>query len=88
MFGVDEAVRVILSEDNAFFTSVMDKLIHSPDLKDQLRSLRLRGETIPYLSYNEKQNQLRISGLIQNNHNTVGVSNRIFAMRLYCYFFW
>ena len=84
--GVDEAVKVILSEDNTFFESVMGKLINYPDLKSQLRRILLQGETVAYLPDDEEQKQLRMYGFVRNNHNTLAVSNRIFEMRLYNYF--
>lgn len=84
--GVDEAVRLILSEDNTLFESVMGKLEEAPELKSQLRNIMLRGETIAYLPDDEEQKKLRMYGFIYNNHNTVAVANRIFEMRLYVYF--
>ncbi len=84
--GVDEAVRLILSEDNTLFESVMGKLEEAPELKSQLRNIMLRGEMIAYLPDDEEQKKLRMYGFIYNNHNTVAVANRIFEMRLYVYF--
>ena len=85
-YGVDEAVKRILQEDNTFFDSVMGKLINFPHLKGQLRSILMQGETLAYLPDDEEQKQLRMYGFIRNEHNTVVVSNRIFEMRLYNYF--
>ena len=86
LYGVDEAVKRILQEDNSFFESAMGKLINYPNLKEQLRNILMRGETIAYLPDDEEQKQLRMYGFIRNHHNTVAVSNRIFEMRLYNYF--
>lgn len=85
-YGVDEAVKVILAEDNTFFESVMGKLENYPELKSQLRRILLKGETIAYLPDDEEQKQLRMYGFIKNHHNTIAVANRIFEMRLYYYF--
>ena len=85
-YGVDEAVKRILQEDNTFFDSVMGKLVNMPELKEALRNILLRGETVAYLPDDEEQRLLRMYGFIYNNHNTVAVSNRIFEMRLYNYF--
>ena len=85
-YGVDEAVKRILQEDNTFFDSVMGKLVNMPELKEALRNILLRGETVAYLPDDEEQRLLRMYGFIYNNHNTVAVSNRIFEMRLYTYF--
>ena len=85
-YGVDDAVRRILSDDNTFFDSVMGKLENMPELKAQLRSILLRGETIAHLPDDEEQKLLRMYGFIVNNHTTIAVANRIFEMRLYQYF--
>ena len=85
-YGVDEAVKRLLQEDNTFFDSVMGKLVNMPELKASLRNILLRGETVAYLPDDEEQRLLRMYGFICNNHNTVAVSNRIFEMRLYTYF--
>ena len=85
-YGVDEAVKRILSEDNTFFDSVMGKLLNYPYLKNQLRNILLKGETLAYLPDDEEQKQLRMYGFIRNDHNTVAIANRIFEMRLYNFF--
>ena len=85
-YGVDEAVRLILAEDNTLFDSMMGKLINYPNLNSQLRRILLRGETIAYIPDDEEQKQLRMYGFIENKHNTVAISNRIFEMRLYAYY--
>ena len=86
LYGVDEAVKRILQEDNTFFDSVMGKLINMPELKVQLKNILMKGETVAYLPDDEEQRLLRMYGFIVNKHNTVAISNRIFEMRLYNYF--
>lgn len=85
-YGVDEAVRIILSEDNTLFGSLMSKLNNLPILKDQLRKILMVGDTIAWDTYNKEQELLRMFGFIRNNHNTVAVANRIFEMLLYNHF--
>lgn len=85
-YGVDEAVRVMLSERNTLFDSLTGKLVNYPELKRQLRNILLKGETYAWLPYDPAQQQLDMYGLITNNHNTVAVSNRIFEMLLYTLF--
>ena len=85
-YGVDEAVKQILSEDNTLFDSIMGKLVNTPELKSDLRKILLRGETIAYQPDDEEQKLLRMYGFIVNRHNVVAVANRIFEMRLYSYF--
>ena len=86
LYGVDEAIKRILQEDNTFFDSVMGKLVNMPRLKDSLRDILMKGEIIAYLPDDEEQRLLRMYGFIVNDHNTVAVSNKIFEMRLYNYF--
>ncbi len=86
LYGVDEAVKRILQENNTLFDSVMGKLINMPELKMQLRNILMKGETVAYLPDDEEQKLLCMYGFIYNNHNTVAVSNRIFEMRLYNYY--
>lgn len=85
-YGVDEAVKRILSEENTLFDSLTGKLVNYPELRKQLRNILLRGETTAWLPYDEEQRQLRMYGLIRNEHNTVAVANRIFEMLLYNHF--
>ncbi|MBR1743236.1 MAG: AAA-like domain-containing protein, partial [Lachnospiraceae bacterium] len=86
-YGVDEAVKHILSESgNSLFDSLTGKLTNYPDLKEKLRLVLMRGETIAWLPYDEEQQQLYMYGFIRNNHNTVAVSNQIFEMLLYTHF--
>ena len=85
-YGVDEAVRIILSEDNTLFGSLMSKLNNLPVLKEQLRRILMVGETLAWDTYNKEQELLRMFGFIRNNHNTVAVANRIFEMLLYNHF--
>ncbi len=86
-YGVDEAVKKILSEpNNSLFESLTGKLTNYPELRKRLRAILMRGETFAWLPYDEGQQQLFMYGFIRNNHNTVAVSNRIFEMLLYTHF--
>ena len=84
--GVEMAVKMILSEDNTLFDSLMGKLRTMPGLRGQLKEILFEGETIPNLPDNDEQKQLRMYGFIVNKHNTVAIANRIFEMRLYNFF--
>ncbi len=86
LYGVDETVKVLLSERNALFESLFAKLTNNPEIKKRLQKILLNGETYPWLTYDEQQQQLNMYGFIRNNHNTVAVSNRIFEMLLYTHF--
>ncbi len=87
VFGVDEAVKLILSEsNNPLFESLTGKLTNYPALRSKLRSILMKGEVLAWLPYDEEQQQLFMYGFICNNHNTVAISNRIFEMLLYIHF--
>ncbi len=85
-YGVNEAVKSILSEDNTLFDSLMGKLHNMPVLKEELRRILLSGDTVAYLPDNDEQKQLKMYGFIVNDHGTVAIANKIFEMRLYNYF--
>lgn len=86
-YGVDEAVKLLLSETGtSLFDSLTGKLTNYPNLKQKLRRVLLRSETLSWLPYDEEQQQLFMYGFIRNNHNTVAVANRIFEMLLYTHF--
>lgn len=85
-YGVDEAVKILLSEKNTLFESLMGKLINYPDLKEALRNVLLKGEVLENLPDDEEQEQLRMYGFVRNHENNVVVSNKIFEMRLYRHF--
>ena len=82
-YGFDEAIKVLMSEDNALFDSLTGKLINYPDLRNRLRGILLRGDTLEFLPDNEAQKQLRMFGFVRNENNTCVIFNRIFEMRLY-----
>ncbi len=85
-YGVDEAVKLILSETNTLFDSIMGKLINYPELNRELRALLMKGETIAFVPDDEEQTVLRMYGFIRNEHNRIIIDNRIFEMRLYAYY--
>ncbi len=81
--GIQEAVKVIVTEKNTLFDSLMSKLREYDHLRSQLRRILLQGETIEYLPDDPAQEQLMMYGFIINCHNTVAVSNKLFEIRLY-----
>ena len=81
--GFDEALKLLLSENNTLFQSLTKNLDNSPELKQGIRSVLMEGTRI---SYNAQQNdmvRLEMYGLIRNDNDTVRVSNRIFEIVLY-----
>ena len=81
--GIDEAVKLILSENNTLFQSITAKLINYPELQASLRSILMEGTKLTYKTDQEDISQIEMYGLIRNDHNTVRVANRIFETRLY-----
>ena len=84
--GINEAVKIILSESNTLFDSIMGKLRDMPGLRRNLKQILFEGESIAYSPDNDEQKQLCMYGFIVNDHNTVMVANRIFEMRLYKFY--
>ena len=81
--GVDEAVKIMLSENSTLFQSLTTKLDTFPNMKAALRSILMEGTR---LTWNPDQNdivQLQMHGFIRNEHNVVRIDNRIFETRLY-----
>ncbi|MBR1812814.1 MAG: AAA-like domain-containing protein [Lachnospiraceae bacterium] len=81
--GFEEAVKLLLSENNTLFQSLTTKLNNYPDLKSSLRSILMEGTK---LSWNPDQDdiaQMQMYGFIRNENNSVRIDNRIFETRLY-----
>ncbi|MBQ9437836.1 MAG: AAA-like domain-containing protein, partial [Lachnospiraceae bacterium] len=81
--GMDEAVKRILTENNALFQSLTGKLVNYPELKASLRRVLMEGERIPYNFDNEPIAQMETYGFIKNENGKARVANRIFETRLY-----
>ena len=81
--GLDEAIKLILSEDNTLFQSLTGKLNNLPELKASLRSILMEGTK---LTWNPDQRDIvlmQMYGFIRNDNNSVRIDNRIFETRLY-----
>lgn len=81
--GIDEAVKMILSENNTLFQSITKNLENYPELKKAIRSILMEGTKITWNSDQEDIAYMQMYGLIRNDHNAVKVANRIFETRLY-----
>ncbi|MBQ9437934.1 MAG: AAA-like domain-containing protein [Lachnospiraceae bacterium] len=84
--GVEEAVKSIIVEKNTLFDSLMGKVRDYDELRNQLKQILFKGETVAYIPYNKEQEQLLMYGFLVKNHNTIAVANRIFEMLLYNHF--
>lgn len=81
--GIDEAVKMILSENNTLFQSLTKNLNNYPELKAAIRSILMEGTRLTYNAQQNAISQMQMYGLIRNDHNTVRVANRIFETMLY-----
>lgn len=84
--GFEEAVRLLLSEKNTLFESLIGKLNNYPELNDMLKELLFVGKSIVYNADNTAIDNATMLGFIKNLHGMAVVSNRIFEMRLYNYY--
>lgn len=81
--GMDEAVKLILAENNTLFQSLTKNLNNYPELKSAIRSILMEGTKLAWNPDQRDIVNLQMYGLIRNVHNTVRVANRIFETRLY-----
>lgn len=84
--GFNEAVKMILTEKNTLFESLIGKLEEYPDFNAMLESLLFEGKNIVYNADNPSIDQATMFGFIENSHGTVKIANRIFEMRLYNFY--
>ena len=81
--GVEEAVKLILAENNTLFQSLTKNLNNYPELKASIRSILMEGTKLTYNAQQDAIVQMQMYGLIRNDHNTVRIANRIFETMLY-----
>ena len=81
--GVDEAVKLILSESNTLFQSLTTKLNNYPELKASLRSILMEGARLAWNADQSDIAMMHMYGFIRNENNGVKIDNRIFETRLY-----
>jgi len=81
--GLEEAVKLLLSENNTLFQSLTKNLNNYPDLKASIRSILMEGTKITYNPQQDEIVQMQMYGLIRNERGTVRIANRIFETMLY-----
>lgn len=81
--GFNEAVRMLLSEQNTLFESLSEKLTSYPELNTMLRSLLFTGKNIVYNFYEPAINIATMFGFVKNQNGVLAVANRIFDTWLY-----
>ena len=81
--GIDEAVKMLLAENNTLFQSLTKNLNNYPELKTAIRSILMEGTKLTWNPDQDDIVQMQMYGLIRNDNNTVRIANRIFETRLY-----
>jgi hypothetical protein len=81
--GFEEALKLLLAENNSLFQTLTKNLELLPDLKAALRSILMEGTRLTWNGQQDAIVQMYMYGLIRNDHNTVRVANRIFETLLY-----
>ena len=81
--GLSEAVRMILSEKNTLFDSLIQKLTSYPELNEILKLLLFTGKSIAYNRDDTAVDMATMFGLVKNQEGSIAIANRIFETRLY-----
>lgn len=84
--GFLEAVKILLSEKNTLFDSMVNKLEEYQELKDMVYQILFQGNTITYNPDNYCMDIGIMFGFIRVVDGASVVSNRIFEMRFYNFF--
>ena len=82
-WGISEAVKLLLAENNTLFQSMTAKLNNYPRLKDSLRRILMEGTNLAWNPDRNEIIQMQMYGFVRNVNNTVQIDNRIFETRLY-----
>ena len=81
-----EAVRILLTEQNTLFESLIHKLQDDPDLHEMLRNLLFRGKQIDYTIGVRSVEVARMLGFVKKQDYRIVLANRIFETLLYNWF--
>lgn len=84
--GVLEAIKLLLSERNTLFESLIGKLTDYPELRNLVYALLFTGNGISYNPLNQSIEVAEMFGFIKNKLGNAVISNRIFETVLYNWF--
>jgi hypothetical protein len=84
--GFLEAIKIILTEKNALFESLVNKLTDYSEIRNIVYDILFNGKDISYTALNKSIDTAEMFGFIVNQNNKVVISNRIFETILYDYF--
>lgn len=81
--GFLEAVKILLTDKNTLFESMVAKLYEYSELKEMVYSLLFQGKEIPYNVLNHVVEIASMFGFVRNDKGTVAIANRIFETVFY-----
>jgi len=81
--GVEEAVKMILKENNTFFDDLVKKLDDFPEIRSMLKENLCYGKSFSFNPDNKILNIAAMFNYVVNNNGLVKISNRIIETRLY-----
>ncbi len=84
--GLQEAIKLLLSERNTLFESLIAKLTEYSELRELLYTLLFNGNGISYNPLNHSIEVAEMFGLVVNRCGNAVISNRIFETILYNWF--
>jgi energy-coupling factor transporter ATP-binding protein EcfA2 len=82
-YGLIEAEKILVTDNNTLFQSLTAKLSDYPELRYVLHDLLFTGRPIPYVPQNPYIDAAAMFGFIKNDNGTAVISNRIFESVLY-----
>lgn len=84
--GFMEADRILTSEKNTLFESMIGKIINYPKLNSILQNKIFKGETVSYNASTQEIDLATMFGIIKNANGIVVPANKIFAKVLADYY--
>lgn len=84
--GLQEALKILLTERNTLFESLIVKLTEYTELRELLYTLLFNGSDISYNPLNKSIEVAEMFGFVVNRSGNAVVSNRIFETILYNWF--
>ena len=81
--GFLEAIKILLSEKNSLFESLINKLTDYPELNKMLYELLFNGRKVLYTVGSQAVEDAEMFGFIKKENENVSMSNRIFEILLY-----
>lgn len=81
--GFLEAERILISEKNTLFESMVNKLHDFPELQRIIDSILFMGREFPYNALDRVVGTAEMFGFIKNEKGVIAIANRIFEMVFY-----